>query len=223
MKYIEHNNDLSQLSTNPRKLEHFPMYEYESGKLGQELHDGVNPLICAALLYNQMLKPISKKGIKIKETVHTILLEAAAYIRNLASNLVSLEAEEKDLRLLVEKHVELIKKVVRFSIKVDFENTDILSSLSDEEILNLYRIVQEQINNIIKYSEAKNVRIQFRTDEQGIYLRIQDDGIGFDTNQKKNGIGLCNMKKRIEQLNGKLHIDSSPGNGCIIHIKLPPH
>jgi signal transduction histidine kinase len=197
--------------------------EYEKCKLGQELHDGVNPLLSAAILYLNLIKPVSKRSKKVKDTVHTILIEAIECIRHLAADLVLIEQEKYDLRRLVENHIERIKNIGLFSVEVDIENTEILSRLSKQEKINLYRIIQEQINNIIKYSKAKKVSIQLKTEPEGLYLRIQDDGIGFDMNQAKNGIGLLNMKRRMEQLHGILNIESSPGKGCIIYVYLPPH
>jgi len=205
-----------------QKKRQAPLPAHESSKLGQELHDGVNPLLSAALLYLHMINPITKRDKKIKETVLTILLEASGYIRNLAANLVFLDEREKDFRALVERYAERINKIGLFSINIDFEKTGQPLQLTDDEVLNLYRIIQEQINNIIKYSKAKKVNITFKANAEGIYLKIEDDGIGFDIGDKSDGIGLYNMKKRMEELHGILTIESSPGNGCIVYICLPP-
>lgn len=197
--------------------------ENEKSKLGQELHDGVNPLLSAALLYLKILRPASKQGRKIKETIQTILLEAIGCIRNLASDLVISEQKQYNLNDLLEGYSERLKSIVEFSIAIDIDDSGTLNRLTDHEKTNLYRIIQEQINNIIKYSKARNVKIQFKKEPTGLCLSIQDDGIGFDTNLPKNGIGLLNMKKRMEDLHGTIDIESSPGNGCNIYIRLPLH
>lgn len=195
--------------------------ENEKCKLGQELHDGVNPLLSAALLYLNLIKPVSKRGKKVKETVHTILMEAVGCIRTLASDLVVLEQEQYTLKELVENYLEKIKSIVHFSITIDFENTEVLRQITNHEKTYLYRIIQEQINNIIKYSKASKVHIQLKNEHSELCLIIQDDGIGFDTSVVNKGIGLLNMKKRMEELHGTLNIKSSPGNGCIVYILLP--
>ena len=82
----------------------------------------------------------------------------------------------------------------------------------------LYRIVQEQLNNIVNHSAAYEVEIELRQDTEGLILRIDDNGKGFDMFAKKNGIGFKNIKNRAEIYNGVVHILSSPGNGCKMKI-----
>lgn len=208
----------------PAHIEHVSsVIENEKCKLGQELHDGVNPLLSAALLYLSLSKPVSKRGRAANETIHAILMEAIVYIRNLASDLVVLEKEQYTLKDLVEGYIDRIKSVVSFSITTVFENCGSTNEISHHEKTNLYRIVQEQINNIIKYSKANQVYINVKNEQNGLTLVIEDNGVGFDTSLKKNGIGLMNMKRRIDELHGSFKIKSSPGKGCAISILLPFH
>jgi len=85
----------------------------------------------------------------------------------------------------------------------------------------LYRIIQEQISNIIKHSHAKKATIHLSTTAKEIILRIEDNGIGFDIQKKSGGIGLRNMANRAGFFNGKVDIVSSPGNGCALIITIP--
>jgi len=86
---------------------------------------------------------------------------------------------------------------------------------------NIYRIIQEQINNIQKYAEAKNVNIVIKATGKMVTVIISDDGKGFNTAAKGKGIGLSNIQYRAESFNGKLSIKSSPGKGCKMSFQLP--
>jgi two-component system sensor histidine kinase UhpB len=85
----------------------------------------------------------------------------------------------------------------------------------------LYRIVQEQFNNISKYASAKTVTLRIDADPDFLYLSVTDDGVGFDTTQKAKGIGLKNIQSRVEFYSGTMQIISAPGKGCSLEITIP--
>ena len=87
--------------------------------------------------------------------------------------------------------------------------------------LSIFRIVQEQMNNILKHSMATTVNIELVRNEQFIYLKIRDNGVGFDIHQQRKGIGIYNIISRSDLYNGIVDIQSSPGKGCGIHITFP--
>ena len=98
-----------------------------------------------------------------------------------------------------------------------------LDNKTDDHINNiLYRIVQEGINNTLKHAKASELHISLEKDEEGIRLSIEDNGIGFDTNQKdKNGIGLGNIYSRVQYLKGTIDVDSKTNEGTLIAIFIP--
>ena len=99
-------------------------------------------------------------------------------------------------------------------------NYNITNEIIDDELkLNIYRIVQEQINNIVKHAAAINANISIEAVENVIRVLVTDDGKGFDINNKREGIGITNMLNRVESFNGKIDIESSPGNGCKTGLK----
>lgn len=88
--------------------------------------------------------------------------------------------------------------------------------------LMLYRVVQEQLNNITKYAKADEAFITLKKESKVLFLTIADNGVGFDTNKKSTGgIGLTNMKSRIEFYSGTLNIISAPSKGCKLEISIP--
>ena len=94
------------------------------------------------------------------------------------------------------------------------------ASLNEEQKVTIYRIVQEQLNNVLKHAQASSVNIQLNTAGDHVNLLIEDNGKGFDTNAQRKGIGITNIISRAELFNGKVKIDSSPGNGCRLEVIL---
>jgi signal transduction histidine kinase len=85
----------------------------------------------------------------------------------------------------------------------------------------LFRIVQEQLNNIIKHSGARHVTIQLENKESMLELLIEDDGRGFDTSTVRKTLGLTNIRNRAELFGGKVAITSAPGQGCCLQVSIP--
>jgi signal transduction histidine kinase len=94
-------------------------------------------------------------------------------------------------------------------------------SINDKFKLNTFRILQEQLNNIIKHAKASNVHITLSKTDTGIMLSIADDGVGFDTTQKSKGIGIKNIISRSELYKGNANFISEPGKGCMLAITFP--
>ena len=108
-------------------------------------------------------------------------------------------------------------------IPVVFEYDDSLEDIFfDEQKLMVFRIVQEQSNNIRKYANADRVNLSLTRKDDKINLIISDDGVGFKLEEvKTKGIGLTNIANRVNVLNGEFKIDSYPGNGCTLYVTFP--
>jgi signal transduction histidine kinase len=92
----------------------------------------------------------------------------------------------------------------------------------DEDLkLNIYRIVQEQTHNILKYAGASKATISIHEQNKAVHILIIDNGKGFNPLVKPKGIGISNMINRIESYNGEMHIETSPGKGCKIEMTIP--
>jgi signal transduction histidine kinase len=105
-------------------------------------------------------------------------------------------------------------------IKVDFENIDEVD-LDDKLQLNIYRIVQEQMNNILKHAKATHALINISLGTDDITMTISDDGEGcVDINERK-GVGLINIQSRVDLFDGKMMIDSKPGKGYELKVVIP--
>src|ERR1043165_4509028 len=84
--------------------------------------------------------------------------------------------------------------------------------------MTIYRIIQEQTTNILKYADATEIKIELSLKKNLLHLKITDNGKGFDTTIHRRGVGITNMKNRAEIYQGKLEIFSSPGNGCTVTV-----
>jgi signal transduction histidine kinase len=107
-------------------------------------------------------------------------------------------------------------------MEVHFKSNEPNYRISDpDQELTVYRIVQEQMNNIHKYAKCHKVAINLYYDADIIRLDIEDDGIGFDLQQKAEGIGLKNIRNRVDFYSGQVNIVSAPGEGCKLEISMP--
>ena len=85
----------------------------------------------------------------------------------------------------------------------------------------LYRIAQEQIHNIRKYSKAQKANMVLKKNSGNVILCISDNGVGFDDSKKPRGIGLRNIKSRVEFYSGKMRLFTAPGKGCKLIVMIP--
>jgi PAS domain S-box-containing protein len=189
--------------------------ENERQEIGRELHDSVNQVLAAARLYLAMAqKEMEKNNIYININEADNLIDIAINeIRNLSHSLISPFLEDYGLLEALDHLTKTISATSRITVKKEIKNID--ESLIPEKFrLAIYRIIQEQVNNILKYAKAKTVHLKLIRDHDKVMLSIQDDGVGFDTSVKSTGIGLMNIRTRASLFNGKVNIISSPGNGC---------
>ena len=109
-------------------------------------------------------------------------------------------------------------------MKVEFYHSgDIETSVSEKGKLMLFRIIQEQITNVMKHAEASQLVIELMVDCGAISLSITDNGKGFDLemSKAKKGVGLHNIANRTALFNGTMNIVTSPGSGCTLNIIIP--
>lgn len=192
--------------------------ERERNHLGQELHDNINQILSAAKLY---LGAAGKKNAQLKKLIEyplELIDTSIEEIRSLCRKMVT-PIKNIDLKDMVQRLVDDFNQ--NSTIKGNFSYSVKNQTLPDDLKLNIYRIIQEQTNNILKYSEATNVSISISEKDNIISTVVEDDGKGFNVSSKRKGIGITNMINRIESYNGQIEIKSSEGNGCRISVSIP--
>lgn len=190
--------------------------EKNRAEIGRELHDNVNQLLVASNLYLKNVQSASDKDKLLIENSIQINGKAINEIRKLSWTLVPPSLEDISLKESIEN---LSLNFKQTSTVVEFDIVINEAKLQHGLKLNVYRIIQEQCSNIIKYAEATKVKIIMKQDIDLLVLEIVDNGKGFDQKQKPRGIGLANIIHRAETYNGHVYIESSPGNGCRIYIE----
>jgi len=196
--------------------------EDERYEIGSELHDNVCQLLAAANMNLGMMKPSMESAATgtydhARESINLALAE----IRNLSHRLAPAFFDNTRLDEAFENLLRTFSIEDKYYISVYFNNSAMNYPIDPEMQLNLYRILQEQLRNIIKYAKGTTVEVSVFIYNNKLKMRIADDGVGFDINSVKKGIGLANIKRRAELFSGKLQINSSPGNGCELLITIP--
>lgn len=184
--------------------------EKEKVRIGRELHDGIAQEIVAVKLAMQQ-QPGNEKMV---DELARISLD----IRNISHELMPQTLKEYGLKLAIE---DICQKILAPS-GIQYE---IHSSLPDERMpgkieITLYRVFQELVHNIIKHSHATEVLVQLRKMNNHILLVVEDNGQGM-TDEKKNGIGISNLKSRVQLLDGNLQYDSSENEGTTAIVRVP--
>ena len=191
--------------------------EKERTEIGRELHDNINQLLASA----KMFLKFSRNDEESYHQTEQILQSAIDEIRKLSHLLVLPSVINSKLTETIDTIVYELKgnaEVVVHKEVINFDDYDVSHNLK----MNIYRIIQIQINNIYKHANAKNIWISIIHQEQkkNIEISIKDDGVGFDTRKRTSGIGLLNIRTRASLFDGKVDIISSPGNGCEVKVTL---
>lgn len=194
--------------------------EKERHELGKELHDNINQLLTSAKIFLGMArKKEDEKKEELLLSAYEIINDAINEILTLSHSLVPPSLADFGLHNALNTLIS--RMYIGDGVKVELlYEIDEQNKIDAKKELMLYRIVQEQLNNVHKYAKAKNVTITLSEKEGIIFLTVTDDGVGFDMAEKKNGIGLKNIKSRIEFYNGNMHIISLPGEGCTLKINI---
>jgi len=192
--------------------------EKEKNFIGKELHDNINQILAGTKLF---LGIAGQKSEELKELI-TYPMElidmSIEEIRLLSQRLVT-PLKNINLKVLINTLLSDFVKNTSLNAKFIYDIHDEL--LSDELKLNIFRIIQEQTNNIQKYAAAKKIGISVKAENKTVTLLIKDDGKGFDINLKRKGIGISNIINRAESFNGTVDIVTAPGKGCKIYVSLP--
>jgi signal transduction histidine kinase len=195
----------------------------EKKRIAQELHDGVLGRLFGARLNLDSLNKFSDhesinnrfnylnelKNIEqdIREISHDLNREKYVLINNFIAIVNNLLEEQKSSYV----------PELRWGIDDKIKWEDVSNTIK----INLYRILQESLQNINKYAQASKIYVHIKKIDGKIELNVKDDGLGFDVSGRKKGIGLLNMESRAQECNGNLEIKSKKGKGTMISISVP--
>uniref|UniRef100_UPI001B5CFC63 sensor histidine kinase n=1 Tax=Flavobacterium sp. TaxID=239 RepID=UPI001B5CFC63 len=195
----------------------------EKKRVAQELHDGVLGRMFGVRMNldglnrfndeiavnqrNNYLVELKNIEQDIREISHDLNREKSELINNFVAIVNNLFEEQKK--------TFKPKLITSIDVKIKWE------SLSNAVKINLYRIIQESLQNINKYANATTIKVELKKNGSDLFLSINDDGVGFNVNKAKKGIGIQNIQSRTNECNGTVDIKSNKGEGTSIIITIP--
>ncbi len=194
----------------------------EKKRISEELHDGVlGRLFGTRLSLDSINFKDGKEAMMTRANYIGQLKTIEEDIRKISHELNTDFVSGSGFMDIVSELIE--NQTQAYGLEYDFNYTDDISwdSVSNKTKINIYRIIQESMQNIYKHANAKAIKISISLEKNVFCLDIIDDGEGFDTSKSKKGIGLKNMTSRVEDINGKIAFTSQPGHGTTVNVKIP--
>jgi signal transduction histidine kinase len=194
--------------------------EQERIRVSKELHDGIGGTLAAIKMNLLKYQSSYEESNMLHQTLERID-EVCQEVRHISHNLAPPEFFNSALTEITKNFITNAINERSILASFEFFPEEEINTLSQPVQIELYRIIQELVMNIIKHANAKHLGIFITHHENYINLMIEDDGIGFDPKNQKNGIGLKSIQNRIQGLNGEWTIDSKPGKGTIVNVDIP--
>ena len=197
--------------------------EEERKRIASELHDslGQDLLIIKNLALLALQKNEKEFTVKQLQEISSTSSSTIEEVRQIAYNLHPYQLDRLGLTKAIKSIILQIVSLTKIKFEDNIENIDDL--FSKEQEINVYRIIQECINNIIKHSNASEAELQIIKDEE-LIIKVSDNGKGFNIRKAElnsKGFGIKNLYKRVNILNGEINVTSTLGNGTKIWIKVP--
>jgi|CXWL01.1.fsa_nt_gi PAS domain S-box-containing protein len=195
--------------------------EKERQMMGKELHDNINQHLTTTRLYLEVAREkASGEVLEMINHSHKTLAAIIYEIRQLSQSLVPPALGDIGLIESIQDLCDSLKRTHKFNI--DFYSRYFTEKQLPENLkLMLFRITQEQVNNIVRHAQANFVQIKLQSDAEYIMLSIIDDGKGFDPAHYKKGQGFSNISNRASLFKGKMEVEASPGKGCALSVIIP--
>jgi signal transduction histidine kinase len=195
----------------------------EKKRLARDLHDGV-----LGRMFGLRMNLDSLNNKNDEDTVNR-RLELLNELKTIEQDIREISHDlNREKQELINNFVSLVHNLLEeqqasYQVKLSYsiDNNVNWDKINNSIKINMYRMLQEGLQNINKYANAKNSTVEIKADEENIYLKIKDDGIGFDVNKKSKGIGVQNMISRTHECQGTIDIKSEKDNGTQIIITIP--
>ena len=204
----------SQLEIQEQTLQH----------IGRELHDNLGHIASIIKINLTTLTKDLDDTVKALDKIETTKELTKQLIGDIKSLSVSLGADriaQSGLAKALETEVDRLNKTGQFTATITQQGSQPV--IETDKAVILFRMSQEILNNMVKHSGAQHIMVVLNASENSFILAFSDDGVGFDTDEKKNsgGAGLLNLQHRAKLINAQLTMQSSPGNGSRVTIELP--
>ncbi|MEJ5994731.1 ATP-binding protein [Pedobacter sp. Du54] len=189
--------------------------------IGREIHDNVGQKLTLASLYTQQLvyeNNVSSINEKI-ENIGEIINQSLKDLRHLSKSLTDNKIENGTINYLLQQEFERIKELRKFNVNLELTNEELFLPYQTKNVI--VRVVQEFVQNSMKYANCETLSLSMVKLNQELKIILKDDGVGFDLeNISENGIGLINIKKRVELLGGRFLLQSTKNIGTTLTIEI---
>ncbi|MET2984607.1 tetratricopeptide repeat-containing sensor histidine kinase [Aureibaculum conchae] len=189
----------------------------ERTRIARELHDSIGGNLAAIKL--QMSNLNGKEN--SKNAIVTQLDETYQQVREISHNLIPSKFSQNAFTTLISDYIDKVDKSTEQDIVFMPYPEEKINALEENIQVEVFNIIQELLTNTLKYAKAKNVEIHLNLHNNSLQLLFEDNGVGFDQNKTPTGIGLQNIKSRLDKLNAQLNIDSSINRGTAVTIEIP--
>lgn len=194
--------------------------EQERRRMARDLHDGLGGMLAGVKLKLSDIAENHQRGIDMElYKVVGQLDNSVQELRRIARNMMP----ETLIRFGAGTALkELCDSLQTPSLRIEFQSYQLQDDMPQPVQVTIYRIVQELLANAVRHAHASNILVQCSQNEGRVFITVEDDGLGFDPGllQHSKGIGLSNIRNRINYLKGKLDIQSKPGEGTIVNVEV---
>jgi signal transduction histidine kinase len=202
--------------------------ENERKRFSQDLHDEIGPTLSTLLLYTNIIEPKDQENEEIRQKMEEILKETLQMVRTISQNVIPKYIQEQGLKISLENMIEKFNHALAGKTQISLEMESFNVKLNEFANLNIYRIIQEAVNNAIKHAEAKEIRVFVSAAGTKATIIISDNGKGLNrtlmeinAGKTGSGIGFKNIQSRVIFLGGQLNIYSQKGKGTQIVADIP--
>ncbi|NJB35839.1 sensor histidine kinase [Croceivirga sp. JEA036] len=192
-------------------------------RISQELHDGIlGEMLGIRLLLSGLNNRTDEASIAHRDELILKLQQCEEEIRTVSHELnAASHTKLGNFVSTIENYISQVSESSRINVCFNYDINFNWDVLPGELKINIYRIIQESLQNSIKHAQAEKAEITFVKEEDRLEVLIEDNGLGFDPNKERKGIGLKNINSRIAKLNGKVFVKSAPGKGTKIKLDIP--
>lgn len=190
--------------------------EESRNAIARELHDNLGQKLNAVSMFLGKATSCGKCSDSLAKATE-LLHEGIDDLGKLLSNISVKHIDDISLNYALEKLTSYLPSDMKLSFECDIDETRVDRFVKRQ----VFRVVQETLNNAVKYSEAKNLKIHLRHEGSILSMSVEDDGKGFIVENGKLGNGLMNIKHRVKKSNGLINIDSKSGGGTKVIVKMP--
>lgn len=191
----------------------------ERERIARELHDGIGGMLSATMMRFMSIRHANKEIAKLPAyyEVMELLEEMGDEIRKTAHNLMPEVLMKQSLPDALNSFCNYMQE--GGTLQIDFQCYGSFENISQDFKLNIYRILQELIKNILQHAKATTALVELQLHDQLLTITVEDNGVGFDADKIVNGLGLHNLQTRVRSLDGNYTFDSAPGKGTSVYME----